>query len=128
MSGSVTPRNGAVAVSRASRPPIGAMAASRVSGCVLISILMLSAPNDERNRVPPAEARNQVKSTMRMPSSANGLARFDGLPARVASGFAAITGVSRGVGVSTLAASSFRRGARRPGAQLVPVAIHLLVA
>src|SRR5919106_1775887 len=75
---SVTPGSGPVALSRASRPPTGAIAASRVSGCVFNSILMLSAPNALRNRVPPADARNHEKSTMRMPCRGKGLPRFDG--------------------------------------------------
>src|SRR5262249_41589656 len=128
MSGSVTPRNGAVARSRASRPPIGAIAARRVSGWLLSSTLRHSAPKELKNRVPPAEARNQVKSRTRMPSSANGLPRFDGFPARAGSAFGSIAGAPRCGGTFTVAASSLSRGARRPGAQLVAVLIHLLVA
>jgi len=66
MSGSVTPGSGPVARSRAARPPTGAIAAMRVSGWLFSSTSMLSAPNALRNLVPPAEARNHVKSRMRM--------------------------------------------------------------
>ena len=83
MSGSVTPGSGPVAASRAARPPTGAIAARRVSGWLFHSTLMLSAPNAARNRVPPAEARNHVKSRMRMPCSGNGLPRGDGGSSRI---------------------------------------------
>ena len=63
-----------------------------------------------------------------MPSSAMGLPRLDGLPAFAESAFGLITGARRAVGVSTVAASSFNKGARRPGTQSVAVLIHLLVA
>ena len=59
--------------------------------------LDLDALGAERaqNRVPPAEARNHVKSTMRMPCSGNGLPRFDGGSFVSTRAFAPITGVSR---------------------------------
>src|SRR6185437_13654746 len=128
MSGSVTPLSGAVAFMRASRPPIGAMAASRVSGWLLSSTLRHSAPNELRNRVPPADARNHVKSSTRMPSSANGLPRDDGLPALATEALGSIAGRARGIGRLIVAASSLRRGARRPSVQPVAVPIHFDVA
>src|SRR5262252_5576532 len=128
MSGSVTPLSGAVALMRASRPPIGAMAASRVSGWLLSSTLRHSAPNELRNRVPPADARNHVKSSTRIPSSANGLPRDDGLPALAIVALGSISGAPRGIGELNEAASSLSRGARRPGVQPVAVPIHFDVA
>ena len=128
MSGSVTPGSGAVALSRAARPPTGAMAAIRVSGWLFSSTLMLSAPNALRNRVPPAEARNHVKSRMRMPCSGNGLPRGEGALGTGVRAAASITGRSRSGGRSTVLASSFSSGARRPTDQDVAVASHLLVA
>jgi hypothetical protein len=128
ISGSVTPCSGAVAFSRAARPPTGAIDAMRVSGWLFSSTLMLSAPNALRKRVPPADARNQVKSRMRMPFSAKGLPRFDGVSFCAGRASAAITGAFRAVGVSTVAASSFSSGARRPTVQPVAVPSHLLVA
>src|SRR5437660_454975 len=77
---SVTPSSGPVAAARASRPPTGAMAPMRVSGWALHSTLMLSAPSAARNRVPPADARNHVKSRMRIPSSGKGLPHRDRRP------------------------------------------------
>ena len=73
MSLSRTPGSGPVAASRAARPPTGAIAANRVSGLSFHSILKLSAPIAARNRVPPAEARNQAKSRIFTPCSGNGL-------------------------------------------------------
>src|SRR5258708_13599695 len=75
MSESVTPGSGAVAFSRAARPPTGAIAARRVSGFSFHSTFRLSAPSDARNRVPPADARNQEKSKIRTPCRGNGLPR-----------------------------------------------------
>jgi hypothetical protein len=46
----------------------------RVSGWLFSSTLMLSAPKAARNLVPPAEARNHVKSRMRILRRGNGLA------------------------------------------------------
>ena len=69
----MTPGSGPVAASRAARPPTGAIAAIRVSGLSFHSTLMHSAPSAVRNRVPPAEARNQLKSKIRMPASGIGL-------------------------------------------------------
>src|SRR5215813_8128141 len=128
MSGSVTPLRGPVAVMRAARPPIGAMAASRVSGWLLSSTLRHSAPNELKNRVPPADARNHVKSSTRMPSSANGLPRDDALPAFAAEALGSIAGAPRAIRRLIVAASSLRRGARRPGIQPVAVPIHFEVA
>src|SRR6185295_19392496 len=128
MSGSVTPLSGAVACRRASRPPIGAMAASRVSASLLSSTFGHSAPNELRNRVPPADARNHVKSSTRMPSSANGLPRDDALPALATEALGSIAGAPRGIGQLIVAASSLRRGAHRPGIQPVAVPIHFDVA
>src|SRR5712692_5604642 len=93
MSGSVTPGSGAVALSRAARPPTGAIAAIRVSGWLFSSTLMLSAPNAARKRVPPAEARNHVKSRMRIPFSGNGLPR--GESCSLTGGLAAADGPRR---------------------------------
>ena len=124
MSGSVTPLSGPAAVRRASRPPTGAMAARRVSGFSFHSTLRLSAPMAARNRVPPAEARNQEKSRIRMPCSGNGL------PCGESNGTAGWlrtwAGTVRGVSARTDAVSSPSRGARRPVCQLVSVLSHLL--
>ena len=100
----------------------------RVSGWLLSSTFRLSAPNAAMKRVPPAEARNQVKSRIRMSSSAKGLPRREGAPPLEASASGAIFGAGFGSGVSTVSASSFSSGARRPVCQPVAVPIHLLVA
>src|SRR5262245_56573508 len=128
MSGSVTPLSGPVAFMRASRPPIGDMRPSRLPAGLLSSTLRHSAPNELRNRVPPADARNHVKSSTRTPSSANDLPRDDALPASAGVALGSIAGAPRGVGRSSLAASSLRRGARRPGVQPVAGTIHFDVA
>ncbi len=117
-----------VARSRAARPPTGAIAAMRVSGWLFSSTLMLSAPKALRNRVPPAEARNHVKSRMRMPCSGNGLPRGESASSRGGRASGAMTGRSEARGSTTVFASSFSSGARRPTDQDVPVASHLLVA
>jgi hypothetical protein len=77
MSESVTPLSGAVAALRASRPPMGDMAARRVSGLAFHSTLMTSAPSAAAKRVPPADARNHEKSKMRTPCSGKGRPRAD---------------------------------------------------
>src|SRR3981081_2657891 len=98
---------------RASRPPIGALAASPAAARLLRAPLRPSEPTELRNRVPPADARNHVKSSMRMPSSANGLPRDDALPAFATEALGSIAGAPRGIGRLTVAASSLRRGAHR---------------
>ena len=129
MSGSVTPGSGAVACSRAARPPTGAIAAMRVSGWLFSSTLMLSAPKALRNRVPPAEARNHVKSRMRTPCSGNGLPRGESASARGGRAEASITGRSRrreeAHGLRVLVQQR-RPPADRPGRARSPS--HLLVA
>ena len=77
MSESVTPSKGAVATSRAARPPTGDIAASLVSGFSFHSTLILSAPNAARMRVPPAEAKNHEKSRILMPCKAKGAPRAE---------------------------------------------------
>ena len=128
MSGSVTPGSGPVAASRAARPPIGAMAAIRVSGLVLNSTLITSAPSELRNRVPPAEARYQPKSSTRTPLRGNGAPSAEGVlgtsPIRTVDRRSEGAGRRRPV-VSVRSASS---GARRPGTQPVSVATQRLVA
>src|SRR3954453_22314462 len=127
ISGSLTPGSGPVAASRAARPPTGAIAASRVSGLSFHSTLKLSAPIAARNRVPPAEARNQAKSKILIPCSGNGLlcnAERRGVsPLR---GLAGTRG-RRARSPSTASVSSPSSGARRPTCQLVLLASHLLV-
>src|ERR1700678_1879275 len=71
-SGSDVLGSGPVARRRASRPPTGAFAPKRVSGLVFHSILIDSAPSATQKRVPPAEARNHVKSRIRTPARAKG--------------------------------------------------------
>jgi hypothetical protein len=100
----------------------------RVSGWLFNSTLMLSAPKALRNRVPPAEARNHVKSRMRMLCSGNGLPRGESPSSCGARADASITGRSGSRGSTTVVASSFNSEARRPIDQDVPVASHLLVA
>src|SRR5229473_6992242 len=127
MSESRTPGRGPVAASRAARPPTGAIAASLVSGLSFHSTLKLSAPNAERNRVPPAEARNHAKSKILIPCNGKGLlcsADFSGLSTRRG---AAVTLGRRTPSPSTASVSSPSNGARRPTCQLVLVASHLLV-
>src|SRR5579884_1400657 len=130
---------------------------------------MHSAPKADRKRVPPAEARNQVKSSTRILLSTNGLPSRDNcsggsaplcnaasatgvkppppvpLPRSSGEGVLAFApplpetgsgGARGGVGrsseasvgrsLSAAAASSLRRGARRPGSQVVLVESHLL--
>ncbi len=77
--------------------------------------------------MPPADARNHEKSTMRMPCSGNGLPRFDGGSFGSTFAFAPITGVSRFGFGSIASASSFSSGARRPAIHEFAVEIHLLV-
>jgi hypothetical protein len=89
---------------------------------------MLSAPIAARKRVPPADARNQVKSTMRILFSANGLPRFDGCSSVGGAAFGLTCGKLRCKGEKTVSASSFSKGARRPAIQAFAVEIHLLVA
>ena len=105
------------------------MAAMRVSGWLFSSTLMLSAPKALRNRVPPAEARNHVKSRMRMPCSGKRLAaRRECLADRRARGGIDHRQVALAAGATTVSASSFSSGARRPTDQEVAVPSHLLVA
>ena len=104
------------------------MAAMRVSGWLFSSTLMLSAPKALRNRVPPAEARNQVKSKMRMPCRGNGLPRREPLGRLSCPGARDHRGARAGGGMATVWASSFKSGARRPTDQEVAVPSHLLVA
>ncbi len=104
------------------------MAAIRVSGWLFSSTLMLSAPKALRNRVPPAEARNHVKSRMRMPCRGNGLPWGERASATGTRAETSITGRSRSRGRTTASASSFNSGARRPTDQEVAVPSHLLVA
>src|SRR5262249_33859116 len=106
--------------------PTGAIAARRVSGLAFHSTFKLSAPSEARKRVPPADARNQEKSKMRIPASGNGVP------------FAEMTGSSsleRAEGKRTARTGSLRTaavcsppiGARPPGCQAVAVLSHLLV-
>ena len=93
MSGSVTPGRGPLAWSRRLRPPTGAMAAIRVSGWAFHSTLITSAPSAARKRVPPAEARNQLKSKIRIPCRANGFPRAERVRAASADARASANGV-----------------------------------
>ena len=77
--------------------------------------------------MPPADARNHEKSTIRMPCSGNGLPRFDGGSFGSTFAFAPITGVCALQLRLDRAASSFSSGARRPGIHEFAVEIHLLV-
>jgi hypothetical protein len=104
------------------------MAAMRVSGWLFSSTLMLSAPKALRKRVPPAEARNQVKSRMRMPCRGNGLPWGESPSGACARGTPSVTGRLGGGCAVTAWASSFSNGARRPTDQEVAVPSHLLVA
>ena len=98
----------------------------RVSGWLFSSTLMLSAPKALRNRVPPAEARNQVKSRIRMPCKGNGLPWGESSSETGQRGAAAIAGRSCDGWVATAWASSCNSGARRPTDQEVAVPSHLL--
>src|SRR5262249_641373 len=107
---------------------IGAIAAMRVSGWLLSSTLMLSAPNAARNRVPPADARNQVKSRMRIFPRGKGLPCGESPSFTGGLAFAESQGMAFSRGRAALFGPSFRRGARRPTDHVVRVASHLLVA
>ena len=71
----IGPSRGAVAASRAVRPPSATMALPQriMSGLESCSILITSAPSALRNRPAPALASSHDRSIMRIPDRANGL-------------------------------------------------------